>query len=311
MSVVWRAEDLLLGRRVAVKVLADTGPPMCGGIWAEARAVARLTHPYVAKVYDYGESTGSVGDPVQFVVMEVLRGVPLARLAEAGPVPPRLALRVCAQVAEALAHAHSRGVVHRDVKPGNVMVTDSALKIFDFGISAPVGAADRDRPGQPVIGTVSYLAPERLVGAPVAPASDVYALGLMLFRLLAYDFPWPAATTSAEIIAAHVFGVSAALPRLPGVSAVVGGLYRRCVAKDPADRPSAHQVASVLMAALDSIPGPDAITVEIGHGERRRSSRTELTVPAPTLAHAYPHPMPAMPNHHQHRHDSFALAPAA
>ena len=287
MSVVWRARDLVLGSEVAIKVLTGVGRALpFAGIRAEACAVARLAHPYVAKVYDYGEVLEPSRHPVPFVVMELLPGVSLGQLAAFGPMQPRLALRICAQVAEALAHAHSCGLVHRDVKPDNVMVTETTAKIFDFGISAAVGTAENGYPTRLVLGTVNYLAPERIVGGLVTPASDVYSLALMLYRLLTHDFPWHA-VTYPEIMRAHVFAVPAGLPRLHGVTSEVSDLYWRCVAKVPAARPTATEVADVLTAALRRTSGQVVTGVDNGH--RAAEPRPEVgSKQSPTLAYIRP-----------------------
>jgi serine/threonine protein kinase len=171
MSVVWRAYDDVLGRPVAVKLLGPryaTDPASRQRIRDEARAAARLNHPYITDVYDYGESASDHGT-VPFVVMELVDGVPLDQRLRGEPLPWRFATEICAQVAAALAAVHARGLVHRDVKPANIMLTGSGAKVVDFGISAVAG--DRsERPGQ-VFGTPAYLAPERLDGGPAHAAS--------------------------------------------------------------------------------------------------------------------------------------------
>ncbi|WP_346537647.1 serine/threonine-protein kinase [Micromonospora sp. DPT] len=150
MSVIWRAHDEVLGRDVAVKLLSPhlaADPQLLHRIRAEARAAARLRHPNIVEVYDYGEAADGDGPPVPYVVMEVVEGRSLAQLLTGGPLPWRVAVLVCAQVAAALAAAHGRGIVHRDIKPGNVMVAGAGVKLVDFGISATSGDPDglRDR----------------------------------------------------------------------------------------------------------------------------------------------------------------------
>ena len=251
MSVVWRAHDQVLGRAVAVKVLAGRfvqDQLFRTAIQREAKAVARLSHPHVAHVHDYGESVNSDGEPVPFVVMELLVGRSLAeRIADSSMVA-RVALRVSAQVAGALAAAHANGVVHRDVKPGNVMLTAAGAKVFDFGISALVGTPDTaDQQGR-IFGTLNYLAPERLVDGSVLAASDVYALGLLLCRLLTDHLP-PWAGDPVAFLAQPSAASIEPLPEIDGVPADVNELYLRCVARDPQQRPSAREAAVVLAAA--------------------------------------------------------------
>ncbi|GIF05183.1 serine/threonine-protein kinase [Actinoplanes siamensis] len=246
MSVVWRAHDEVLGRDVAVKVLAAElaeDSLLLDRIRAEARAVARLRHPNIVDVYDYGEVPGPGGAPLPYVVMEVVEGRSLSQLLTGGALPWRLAVVICAQVAAALAAAHDRGVVHRDVKPGNVVVAATGVKLVDFGISATSG--DDDRAAGEVLGTPAYLAPERLENGVVRPATDVYALGLLLYRALAGRLPWQASTTT-QMLRAHRYQEPAPLPAPAGLPAEVAALCRRCLAKDPQQRPTATEAATVL-----------------------------------------------------------------
>ena len=245
MSVVWRASDEVLGRDVAVKVLAAqlaADPDTLRRLHDEARAAAALRHPNVVEVYDYGEMTHQ-GQTLPYVVMELVNGRSLADLVTGGALPWKLAVVIGAQVAAALADAHARGVVHRDVKPANVMVTSAGAKLVDFGISAAVGAIDGED-GQ-VLGTPAYLAPERIAGGPVRPASDVYALGLLLYLTLSGHAPWPKSTVT-QTLRAHLYAEPLPLPPVPGMPAVVARLVRRCLAKRPGDRPSAVELTARL-----------------------------------------------------------------
>jgi serine/threonine protein kinase len=221
--------------------LADD-PALRQRIRAEARAAAGLRHPGVVAVFDYGEVTEG-GRVLSYVVMELVEGRSMADMLTAGPLPWRLAVLIGAEVGAALAAAHRAGVVHRDVKPGNVMVTATGVKLVDFGISATVGELDGQN-GM-VLGTPAYLAPERVAGGPVRPATDVYALGLLLYRALAGRMPWNA-TTVTQMVKAHVYTSPHRLPAVPGLPAEVGRLLGRCLAKKPGDRPSSAEVAQVL-----------------------------------------------------------------
>ncbi|MFF5297048.1 serine/threonine-protein kinase [Paractinoplanes globisporus] len=245
MSVVWRADDDVLGREVAVKVLSAVlagDPRQRRLIRDEARSAARLRHANVVAVYDYGEFTDA-GGMLSFVVMELADGRTLADMLTGGRLPWKVATLVGAQVAAALAAAHADGIVHRDVKPANVMVTSAGVKLLDFGISAAVGALD-GADGQ-LLGTPAYLAPERIEGAPVRPATDVYALGLLMYLALAGQMPWHA-STATQMVKAHVYAKPAPLPAIPGLPPTVARLVSRCLAKRPADRPSAIEVSEVL-----------------------------------------------------------------
>ncbi|MEO3819671.1 protein kinase [Plantactinospora sp. B24E8] len=251
MAVVWRARDEVLGRSVAVKLLAGPharDPVSRRRIRHEARAAAALSHPNIAQVYDYGESvTGLTCLP--YVVMELVPGPTLEQRIAAEPVPPKLAFRICAEVAAALTAAHTQGLVHRDIKPGNVLLPPSGAKVVDFGIAAAVSPdSEAAEWGDELLGTPGYLAPERITGDAVEPASDVYGVGLLLYRLLTGKLPW-STETATEMLRAHVYVAPPPLPGLPGVPARVVELCHRCLAKEPAQRPTAREVAAVLARA--------------------------------------------------------------
>ncbi|PWR07693.1 serine/threonine protein kinase [Micromonospora sicca] len=247
MSVVWRGYDEVLGRQVAVKVLASrlaSDKAFRHRIRVEAQAAARLCHPNITNVYDYGESE-QVGLTVPYVVMELVDGGPLSsRLGRGGQLPWREAVTIGAEVASALATAHARGVVHRDVTPGNVMLTPTGVKVVDFGISALVGESEQGPDGA-LLGTPAYLAPERLDNGQVSPATDVYAVGLLLYRMLTGRLPWQASTTT-QMLQAHMYHDPDPMPPVVGLPAEVEELVRRCLAKRPADRPATAEVARTL-----------------------------------------------------------------
>jgi eukaryotic-like serine/threonine-protein kinase len=285
MSVVWRAHDEVLNRVVAVKVLSW---PEADGLvrqrmLAEARSVALLSHPNVTSVFDYGESGG-----VPFVVMELLTGPTLSERLAVGPLEPREAMTIGAQVASAVAAAHAHGLVHRDIKPTNVVLTPGGAKVLDFGIAAFTGAPDVDYDGV-VLGTPAYLAPERMVAESVSPAADVFALGVLMYRLLTRDLPWPAETPS-ETIRAHESVEPVPLPPLTGVPADVHAMCRRCLDKDPQLRPSAAEVAVVLAAAA-------ALAPRASNAQwRRRAAAVTWAVAAALVASAVILPI-LRPNH--------------
>jgi hypothetical protein len=230
MSVVWRALDEVLSRPVAIKVLdergAGAGPDLADGgratIRHEAQSAARISHPHIANVYDFAEGVDSDGNPVAYLVMELLTGQPLSDRLLDGELPAASALTIAAEVAAALAAAHEYGLVHRDVKPGNIMLTPFGVKVFDFGIAASAGDPDEaDERGQ-ILGTPMYVAPERLTGAAVTAAADMYAFGVLLEQLL-----------------------GTRLADRPEVEQ----LQRRCVDRDPAGRPPASEAADLLRTA--------------------------------------------------------------
>ncbi|MGC5379616.1 protein kinase domain-containing protein [Micromonospora sp. DT68] len=243
MSEVWRADDEVLGRPVAVKVLAGqlaADPHLMATIRREARAAARLTHPHVTQVYDYAEATLAGGVVVPYLVMELVDGHNLADRLRSGPMPWPEAVRVAGQIAAALAAAHRIGVVHRDVKPGNVMLTDTGAKVLDFGIAA-LGGLD-SRSGEPLMGTPAYFAPERLAAGPPDPASDVYALGALLYRLLTGQAPLPVQSWE-DALKVHRQRTPVPPLRVPGLPADIAELTLTCLATDPAHRPSAARLA--------------------------------------------------------------------
>jgi hypothetical protein len=247
MAVVWRARDEVLGRPVAVKLLAGKHagePDARDRIRAEARAAAALSHPNIAQVYDYGEAREN-GASVPYVVMELVRGGTLQDRMDAGPMSPRFAMRVAAEVAAALAAAHADGLVHRDIKPANVMVTETGAKVVDFGIAAAINPAGTGDEEFEVLGTPAYLAPERLTGDGVEPASDVYALGVLLYRMLSGHSPWSADTTT-QMLNAHIYIDPEPLPARPGVPDYITALCNRCLSKDTTERPSAREAAALL-----------------------------------------------------------------
>jgi len=265
MGTVWQATDQVLDRPVAVKVLGEAlqagvqGDPLLRArLRREAQAAARLSHPNVASVFDYGEDAAGV----VFIVMELLAGETLAaRLRRDGPLPAPLAATVAAQVAAALAAAHQAGVVHRDVKPGNVFLTSGgAVKVLDFGIAATGWDATRSRPDL-LIGTPAYIAPELAAGQPAGPAVDVYALGVLLYETLAGHPPFQADDPLA-LVSAHVTQAPPPLSRVPGVPLGLAAACEWAMGKDPARRPSAAELASTLAAlvpaaAMPTVPGLD------------------------------------------------------
>ncbi|WP_327003834.1 protein kinase [Dactylosporangium sp. NBC_01737] len=244
MSVVWRAYDEVLGRAVALKRISDVQHRE--RILAEARAAALLSHPHIAQVHDFGHTD----DGAPFVVMELVSG---RSLQDAGVLPVGEVVRLGAQLADALAAVHARGLVHRDVKPANVMLTPGGAKLVDFGITAVAG--DHADAADQILGTPEYLAPERLRGDPTTPATDVYALGLVLYRCLTGQLPWATGTTT-EVLQAHQRTRPAPLPDALHLPEPVGATIMRCLAKAPNNRPSAADVRDLLTAGRDERPVP-------------------------------------------------------
>jgi hypothetical protein len=254
MGEVWTGRDLLLDRAVAVKVL---GGALAGDgraaerLRREARAAAGLEHPNIARVLDLGEHDGR-----PYLVMELLEGESLAAwIDRAGPMGPVEAARVVAAVADALEAAHRAGVVHRDVKPGNVFLTaDGNVKVLDFGIAwcaheAALTTGD-------LLGTVAYLAPERVLGHRATPAADVYALGVVLYELLAGRRPFQA-DSEVELAMAHVNAEPTPLALVaPSTPPLLAAACDHALAKDPAARPPSAAAFARLLR--EEGPGPAA-----------------------------------------------------
>lgn len=227
MAEVWAALDTVLEREVAVKIpLGDEGPGYADRLRREARTAARLAHPNIAAVHDYGEAELPDDGRVPYVVMERLRGESLSARLRHGPLPWRTAATLFAQVADGLAAAHSVGVVHRDLNPSNVFVTASGAQILDFGIAFTHG----DETTAPLMGTPGFVAPELLAGALPSPAADMYGFGASLAEAL----------TGKD--GADTDGVPDALL----------DLCARCRTDSPDDRPGAAAAASVLRRTLDT-----------------------------------------------------------
>jgi len=249
MSEVWHGHDQVLDRPVAVKVLAPGQPVEVDLARAEARSAARLAHPNVAGVHDFGTSTTG-GEERPYIVMELVEGRTLGEHLAGGRLDWRIGVRICAEVAAALAAAHAEQLVHRDIKPGNIMLTPAGAKVLDFGIAAAVGTADPDPEG-PVMGTPAYVAPERFAGHPATTASDMFALGTLLYQCLSGRLPWLAATPT-ELVHAECHLDPDPLPDIDGLPPEVVDLCSRCLHKDPADRPTALVAALVLAEAVDA-----------------------------------------------------------
>jgi eukaryotic-like serine/threonine-protein kinase len=227
---VWKGTDEVLGRPVAVKLLRAEyaqHPRAVARFRAEARHASALSHPGIAQVYDYGEA----GAP--YLVMELVGGPSLAQVLRDGPLDPGRVMDVVAQAAAGLQAAHGAGLVHRDIKPGNLLVGPGGqVKITDFGICYAAGSAPLTGTGA-LLGTPAYLAPERVAGQGVTAASDLYSLGVVAWECLAGTPPFTGAPV--EVAIAHR---DRPVPPLPGtVPAGVAALVAELTAKDPLARP--------------------------------------------------------------------------
>ncbi len=250
---VWRATDTVLTRQVAVKLLhagyASQGEALAR-FKAEARHAGALSHENIARVYDYGEPA----DGQSYLVMELVDGPSLADVLARGPLCARRTMDTVAQVAAGLQAAHTAGLIHRDVKPANILFTSKGgVRITDFGIAHAVGSTPVTSSGM-VMGTPGYIAPERVSGAQAGPASDLYALGIVAYECLAGSQPFRGGALDVAI--AHR---DRPLPPLPAsVLAEVAAFVMTLTAKDPARRPASAGEVSRLAGRLRDGLLPDA-----------------------------------------------------
>ena len=262
MGEVYRARDTRLGREVAIKVLGDRFRER--GAWTrferEARAASALTHPNICAVYDLGESEGQ-----PFLVLELVEGVTLAQYIAGKPMEIPTAIRFAVQIADALAAAHAKGIVHRDIKPGNIMITGQRhVKVLDFGLARQTDSLDcKDAVTLEsltvtgtILGTPGYLSPEVLLGSRADPRSDLWAFGIVLYEMLSGRPPFR--PTPVEVAAAIV---QQPVPRLaPRVPDALNAIVQRCLAKRPDERyQRAVEVLTALEALLPATSVADAI----------------------------------------------------
>ncbi|MBO0868405.1 MAG: serine/threonine protein kinase, partial [Micromonosporaceae bacterium] len=253
MGDVWRGTDEVLGRTVAVKILLPAlleEPGFAERFRGEARTMATINHPGVVDVYDYG-SDATVG---AYLVMEYVEGDALSRtLSRVGRLTPGRTMALVAQAAEALQAAHDKGIVHRDVKPGNLLVRpNGTLVLTDFGIARSAVVGQLTQPGS-VLGTASYISPEQASGGTATPLSDVYALGVVAYQCLAGRRPFEG-DNPVEIAMKHVRDQVPPLPT--DTPPAVRGIVERTLAKDPAGRfPSAAALARTARQVAGSLSG--------------------------------------------------------
>lgn len=299
MGEVYRGHDLLLDRSVAIKVLQPTlanDPELVARFRAEARAAARLSHPNVVAVHDWGQED----DRTYYMIMEYVSGTDLRDvLVGRGPVDPKHACDIVVSVCEALAAAHATGLVHRDVKPENVLIArDGTIKVADFGIAA-VADAERTMPGGSILGTLRYLSPEQAAGRDASPASDIWATGAVLFELLTGSAP--SGGSGAELLRRRAEEGPVPPSQLePEVPQALDAVVMKSCALDPLDRYESaqemaravreigaglgrreRQVKELLVDLTGEVRLPGALDTEIGGREAylgRRRRRTRLRV---------------------------------
>jgi serine/threonine protein kinase len=253
MGTVWRARDTLLGRDVAVKILHEglaSDAAFAERFRREARAAARLGHPNIAAVYDTGEHEG-----MPFIVMELVDGESLhTRIKRDGPLSVRDTVGITRPVLAALGHAHARGLVHRDMKPGNVLISQSGdIKVVDFGIAKGVGEGTSVTRTGALMGTAAYLSPEQVEGHQATLQSDLYALGCLMFAALTGAPPYEGDSAVAVAMRHLRDPVPSVRARRPDVPVALERVLARSLEKDPARR---YASAAEMDAALRKIaPG--------------------------------------------------------
>ncbi|MDQ2981068.1 MAG: serine/threonine protein kinase, partial [Actinomycetota bacterium] len=266
MGEVWAAHDTQLDRRVALKLLGAHADPI--RFEREAHAVAALSHPNISRLYDYGTADGR-----PYMVFEYLSGGTLEdRFVVGKPLDDTSSARIAGELAAGLAHAHERGLVHRDLKPTNVLFDEEGrAKIADFGI-ARVGGADTLTEEGTLIGTASYMSPEQASGRPATSASDVYSFGVLLYRMLSGRLPFES-PSAIEVVRQHMQSAPPPLSSLRAdAPATLTALAEDSLAKSPAQRPADGRE---LLARLGGGPAPalgEAATV-VTEALRRPPSR--------------------------------------
>ncbi|WP_403021798.1 protein kinase [Salinibacterium sp. GXW1014] len=262
MGEVWQATDLVIGRTVAIKILKDEylgDPGFLERFRAEARHAALVNHEGIANVFDYGEEDGSA-----YLVMELVPGEALSTILERERVlSTDRVLDIVAQTASALHAAHAAGLVHRDIKPGNLLITpDGRVKITDFGIARIADQVPLTATGQ-VMGTVQYLSPEQASGHPASPTTDIYSLGIVAYEALAGRRPF----TGESQVAIAMAQINEQPPDLPAnIAEPVRNLVYSCIAKSPAERPAsaAHLARASQALRRGDVAGATAAVPGVG-----------------------------------------------
>ena len=260
MATVYRARDSQLERDVAVKLLRPEygrDPDFFARFRQEAQSAASLNHPSVVAVYDYG--TDEAGP---YIVMELVDGEDLASIIRrSGPLPPRQAARLAAEIGRAIAAAHDNGLIHRDIKPGNVLVTrEGRAKVTDFGIARALAEAQFTLPGT-TIGSVHYFSPEQARGEPAGPPSDIYSLGIVLYELLTGRRPWEGDTAAAIATARLTGPVPSPSSVRSAIPPILEAIDRKALAQKPEDR---FANAMAMVEALERFIAEDRAAAAAG-----------------------------------------------
>jgi serine/threonine protein kinase len=288
MGEVWRAEDTRLLRPVAIKILSEriaSDPEWKARFLREARTVAQMNHPNIATIYSIEQE----GDML-FIAMELVEGESLAAVIAHGAVPPREAVRIITQVAEALAEAHEKGIVHRDVKPDNIIVSKRVVKVLDFGIAKQNNpqAAEQKTLTQAgmIVGTPFYMSPEQALGKPVDPRSDIFSLGVVLYEMIAGRRPFDGESVT-ETMMNIIMNEPADLAAVaPGAPRMLADVVRHALQK---------KLEARYQTATELIEGLARINFDVRTPEPRVHAATEVLQPAitaPPMTAPVPPPVP-------------------
>ncbi|HYH10678.1 MAG TPA: protein kinase [Thermoanaerobaculia bacterium] len=285
MGEVWRAEDQKLLRQVAIKILPETlaaDQEWRERFLREARTIAQINHPNIATIYSIDQQ----GDTF-FIAMELIEGESLSKIIERGPMMPADAVRVCAHVADGLSEAHAKGIVHRDVKPDNILISPKLVKVLDFGIAKQIGGtADPSlTQGGMVVGTPHYMSPEQALGRAVDARTDIFSVGVVLYEMLCGQKPF-AGEAVTEILLQIVMNEPRDIAvAAPGITPALANIVRRCMKKQPDERFSdCEELRAALATSLREEPT-----------RARQSSVPTISIPKPpTSRPAPPAPEPAV-----------------
>ena len=299
MSTIYAATDAKLGRAVAVKIVrpeygADAA--FAERFRREAQSAASLNHPNIVAVYDYGTDAAET-----YIVMEQVAGGDLSRvLDERGALPPTAVARTGQQVADALAAAHARGIVHRDIKPGNILLApDGRVQVADFGIAQAAAESPVTSSGV-TIGSVLYFSPEQARGDTATPASDIYSLGLVLYEMLTGQRAFSGDSPAAVAVARLSGGVPSPSAVRPEVPAPLDAIVRWCLAAEPDGRPTAAELSATLTRFLADPTGAAAYATTSTYPVAAYATTATAAVPGDpsatsmTVLMAQP-PVPPMP----------------
>jgi serine/threonine protein kinase len=286
MGVVYQAEDMMLKRRVALKAMLPalaTSSSSRQRFLREAQAAAAIEHEHIVTIYQVGEDRG-----VPYLAMPLLQGEPLDRRLEREPILPLAdTLRIGREIAEGLAAAHERGLIHRDVKPGNVWLESpqGRVKILDFGLARSIGDPSKLTQQGAIIGTPAYMAPEQARGEGVGPPCDLFSLGCVLYRLCTGELPFHGTDTLSALVAVVMDTPVPPRERNSLVPQGLSDLVTRLLAKKPEDRPaSAHTVAQMLQAIAQ-----DPAARQLAHAFPQPAA-TQTGTALPVFALAYGNP---------------------